>query len=261
MGVGGFRQAEVAVAGSCEDSILLRPSFLVDCRWLCRVVELAEPSYHEVFFVIGGGSGELSGLLSQSSKIVTVEPDESIANYLYSLELFRTEVINAEPHMVLGDVPFDKVLCVQPELVNEYMLRSLLRVPFQKAVIVAPDEVLAAFRGRNMLGSLLRASYDLAETKAVPKNAFSPFLEEPCSLVVLAPAARKDPVAASLRLLLREAGTMRGLLTRSCREYFSYTLAEAQDATKKLSLDLLRKRFWDVSEEEFRKVQEWLKKR
>lgn len=63
----------------------------------------------------------------------------------------------------------------------------------------------------------------------------------------------------TLRLLLKEAGTMRGLLTRSCREFFGYTLAEAQEAVRLLDQELLRKRFWEVSEDEFREMYDWLR--
>ena len=52
---------------------------------------------------------------------------------------------------------------------------------------------------------------------------------------------------------------MRGLLTRSCREFFGYTLAEAQEAVRMFEQALLKKRFWELSEEEFKSVYDWLK--
>ncbi|MBN1275600.1 hypothetical protein JXA12_04910 [Candidatus Woesearchaeota archaeon] len=234
-------------------------SFLMDTRWLQKVIELASPGHHDVLFLIGGGNGQLASSLGDASRIVTVEPDESIANYLYSLELYHTTVLHADPCLVLGDVPFDKLLCLQPRHLDENILSSMLRVPFSQAVLVMPDSLLQAFRRRDRLGALLRASYDTNVLHAIPRNAFSPTLPYASSLVELRPVSKKDPVASSLRLLLREAGTMRGLLTRSCREFFRYTLAEAQEAVRLLPQDLLKKRFWELSEDEFKDVHEWLK--
>jgi len=78
-------------------------------------------------------------------------------------------------------------------------------------------------------------------------------------LVSIVPKKEPDSVSLSLQLLLREAGTMRGLLTRSCREYFGYNLAEAQEAVRMLPPELLKKRFWDVGDADFKKVHGWLK--
>ena len=234
-------------------------SFLSDGRWVRKVVDLAAPSREDVVFLIGGGNGQLAAALGTASKIVTVEPDEAIANYLYSLELVKNDVINAEPRLVLGDIPFDQVLCLHPWHLTEEVLAGLLKVPFQQAVLVMPDNVVGAFNRRDSFGTLLRATFDVTVIQSVPKNAFSPSLEFPSSMVQLSPSSRKDGVSQSLRLLLTEAGTMRGLLTRSCREFFGYTLAEAQEAVRLFDQELLRKRFWEVTESEFHKVYDWLK--
>jgi len=234
-------------------------SFLMDTRWLQKVVDLAAPEHQDVLFLIGGGNGQLASSLGSASKIVTVEPDESIANYLYSLELYHTMVMHAEPRLVLGDVPFDKLLCLQPGHLDEDMLLRMVRIPFSQAVMVMPDDLLPSFKRRDRLGTLLRASYDLEVLQSVPKNAFSPSLGYASSLVQLSPMRKRDPVASSLRLLLQEAGTMRGLLTRSCREFFGYTLADAQEAVRLLPQDVLKKRFWELDEEEFKSVHDWLK--
>jgi len=203
------------------------------------MVEASTCARHETVFIIGGGNGLLPSTLADACRLVTVEPDQGIANYLYTLGLYHDTVIHAEPHLVLGDVEFDKLLCLQPEHVDERLLASMLRVPFSQSVLVAPDELLGAFRARNQLGILLRASFDLEVIKSVPKNAYSPELDFPVSLVSLSPKKDADAVALSLQLLLREAGTMRGLLTRSCREFFDYTLADAQEAVRLLPADLL----------------------
>ncbi|MFP4524436.1 MAG: hypothetical protein ACLFO2_03970 [Candidatus Woesearchaeota archaeon] len=235
-------------------------AFLVDSRWIERSLELAGPAREDVVFLLGGGNGQVASALGEGvSRVVTVEPDQAIANYLYSLELYRNLVVQAPPHLVLGDMGFDKLLCLQPSMVDESVLEGMLSVPFSRAVLMMSDDVAGAFRRRDMLGTLLRAAFDHEVVRSVPKNAFSPALPFPASLVVVSPASDSDPVKRSLRLLLSEAGTMRGLLTRSCREFFGYTLAEAQEAVKLLDKDLLRKRFSEVSEEEFQQVYEWLK--
>lgn len=234
-------------------------AFLSDGRWVQKLIDIASPSREDVVFLIGGGNGQLASTLGGSSRVVMVEPDEAIANYLYSLEIHKTDVIHAEPRLVLGDIPFDQVLCLHPWHLTEEVLAGLLKIPFSRAALVMPDEVIAAFKRRDSFGTLLRATFDLEVLQSVPKNAFSPNLDFSSSLVRLLPSSRVDGVSQSLRLLLKEAGTMRGLLTRSCREFFDYTLAEAQDAVKLLDKDMLRKRFWEVTEDEFRDVYEWLK--
>lgn len=235
-------------------------SFLTDIRLLGRALELAACGRGETVLVVGGGDGQLASLLGTcSGQVIAVEPDAQLASYLYALELHRTTVIHAEPHLVLGDSPFDKLVCVQPSHVDERFLSSLLRVPFSQGVVMMPDEVLGLFRSRGRLGVLLRAALDAQVVRSVPKGSFSPPLPFPASLVALTPSSKADPVSRSLRLLLFEAGTMRGLLTRSCREFFGYTLAEAQGAVRLLDPSLLKKSFWEVSDGEFRDIHEWLR--
>lgn len=234
-------------------------SFLVETKWLAKALEAASCKHGEVIFVAGGGDGQLPSLLSEVCHTVAVEPDEALANYLYSLGLFRTTVINAQPHLVLGDAPFNKLLCMQPSLLDSRFLESMLQVSFDQAVLIVPDDLLGHFRARDRLGCLLRASFDVEVLRAVPKAAYAPALAFPASLIRLSPTVKNDPVAASLRLILQEAGTMRGLLTRSCREFFGYTLAEAQEAVRLLDQSLLKKRFWEVSDDEFKAVHEWLR--
>lgn len=237
----------------------LQQSFLVDTRWLHKLLDLAAPSRDDVVFLVGGGNGQLASALGSASRVVTVEPDESIANYLYSLEIYKNMVIHADPGLTLGDIPFDQLLCLQPEHVHEGMLAGMLRVPFRQAVMLVPEPVTASFRSRDMLGTLLRAAFDVEVLQRVPKNAFSPMLEHPSSLVRITPSSKSEPVSAALRLMMREVGTMRGLLTRSCREFFGYTLADAQEAVRLLDAELLKKRFWELSEEEFKAVHAWLR--
>lgn len=234
-------------------------SFLMDGRFVAKMVEASSCARHETVFIIGGGNGLLPSTLADACRLVTVEPDQGIANYLYTLGLYHDTVIHAQPHLVLGDVEFDKLLCLQPEHVDERLLSSMLRVPFSQAVLMMPDDVAGAFRSRNRLGTLLRASYDVRHVVKVPKGAFSPALSFPCAMVSLRPSADTNPVDAALRLLVREAGTMRGLLTRSCREFFGYTLVEAQAAVRMFDQSFLKKRFWDLDEKEFKDVYAWLK--
>lgn len=237
----------------------LQQSFLVDTKWLHKLLEVASPAHDDVVFLVGGGNGQLASALGHTSKVVTVEPDESIANYLYSLELYKNMVIHADPCCTLGDIPFDQILCVQPEHMHKDVLAGMLRVPFKQAVVLMPESLTAAFRGRDKVGTLLRAAFDVEVIQHVPKTAFSPMLDFSSVLVKIASTKKNDLVAASLRLMMLEAGTMRGLLTRSCREFFGYTLADAQEAVRLLPADLLKKRFWDVGEEDFKRVHEWLR--
>jgi len=234
-------------------------SFLVEPRWLTKALEAARCCSDEVVFVVGGGNGQLASLLSDTCRVMLVEPDEYISRYLYTLELYHTMVINAQPHLVLADVPFDKIISLQPGLIEADFLQNMLRVDFKHAVIMLPDDVISRFRARDRLGVLLRARYDMKQGTRVPMNVFSPPLSSPAHLVELKPKEEPDLVAQSVQLLVRESGTMRGLLTRSCREFFGYTLAEAQEAVRMLDPLMLRKRFWDLSEDEFSTVFKWLK--
>jgi 16S rRNA A1518/A1519 N6-dimethyltransferase RsmA/KsgA/DIM1 with predicted DNA glycosylase/AP lyase activity len=234
-------------------------SFLMETKWLNRFLDVAKTSHDDVVFLVGGGNGQLAAALEHTSRVVTVEPDESIANYLYSLELYKNMVINAEPSLVLGDIPFDHLLCLQPELMHEGVLAGMLKISFKRAALLVPEPLLAVFNARHKLGTLLRAAYAIDVGAVVPKSAFSPALEFPSVLVSLVPLETKNPVSLSLQLLMHEAGTMRGLLTRSCREYFGYTLADAQGAVRVLDSDVLKKHFWELSDDDFKDVCAWLR--
>lgn len=234
-------------------------SFLVDSRWLHKAVDVSGCNSQDCVFMMGADNGQLASMLSNSRSILLVEPDESIVQYLYSLELNHTTIINSSPQMVMGDEPFDKLLCMQPSLMSKDILESMIRVPFSKAVLVMPTDLVGSFRARDRLGTLLRANFDVEVINNVPMTAYAPKLETPAALVQVIPKNDGGSVNEALRLLTREAGTMRGLLTRSCREFFGYNLADAQEAVRMLDSVMLRKRFWELSEEEFKDVADWLR--
>jgi 16S rRNA A1518/A1519 N6-dimethyltransferase RsmA/KsgA/DIM1 with predicted DNA glycosylase/AP lyase activity len=235
-------------------------SSLVDSRWLDKALDHAECGQGEVIFVMGAGDGQLPSILSNTCKIMLVEPDASLAQYFYTLELYRTIVINSQPHQVMGDIPFDKILCVQPELASEAALLAMLKVPFKHAVMIMPEETLGITKKRTMLATLLRSAFDIQVIQSVPKNAFAPLLDMKTSLVTIKHRTDKDPVACAIQLCIHEsAGTMRGLLTRACREYFGYTLADAQGVVRQMDQTILKKTFWQLSEAEFKDVYAWLK--
>ncbi len=234
-------------------------SFLIDSRWLQKATDLLEMKQEEVIFVIGGGNGQLASLLSDRSRVLLVEPDRSIAQYLSSLGLYRTMVINSDPVLVLRDMPFDRMISLNPNMIDVSLLKGLLILPIKKAVFVMPESLMSAVRSRNMLGTLLRARYKFDIQQHVPTTCFSPRLKEKCSLVTFTEQKGGGNVAAALRLLVKEAGTMRGLLTRSCRQFFGYTLAEAQEAVRMLDTSTLKKRFFELDEKEFKEIYDWLK--
>jgi 16S rRNA A1518/A1519 N6-dimethyltransferase RsmA/KsgA/DIM1 with predicted DNA glycosylase/AP lyase activity len=226
-----------------------------------KSIELAGFSSSDSVFLASGDNGQLSGnLCSKCGNIVVAEPDRSLASYLTSLGLYRTLIIHAPPSLVLKDMPFNKLLALEPSFVDEHLLAGLLSIDVDHAVMIMDEQTLASFKSRNMLGTLLRASFNLDIVRRMPKSSFSPCLENNCHLVSLKRVSNsKDPIKNSLQLLMKEAGTVRGLLTRSCREYFGYTLAEAQEAVKMLDTKMLRKRFDELNESEFKDVHSWLK--
>ncbi len=233
-------------------------SFLIDGKLLGKVTDLADSKREDVAYVIGAGNGQLAGTLCEQCRIIVVEPDDGIASYVESLYLYKTMVIRADPLLVLGDLPFDRLLSLQPELVSVELMEAMLRISFQKAALVMPDEVFAATRTRNRLGTLFRACFNFKIEQSVHKTSFSPPLPMKCSLISIVPK-KGNNVDQSLQLLAREVGTMRGLLTRSCREFFGYTLADAQSAVRMIDISILKNRFWNLSEEEFKVVYDWLK--
>ncbi len=235
-------------------------SFLIDNRFLKKSFDLLSPKQEDVIFVVGGGNGQLPSFLSDSFRLIVVEPDPSIAHYLDSLSLRRTIVINSDPVLVIRDMAFDRIISLNPYLVDVSFLKSLLIVLVKKAVFFLPEYLLSFFRSRSMHAFLLRANYDVVVHQQVPSNAFSPRLKNKVFIVSLSEkSSGGGPVADSLRLLVREAGTVRGLLTRACRQFFGYSLAEAQEAVRLLPPQLLRKRFYEVSEDEFKEIYDWLK--
>lgn len=233
--------------------------FLIDSKVLRKFTSAIESKPEDVLYLAGADNGQLASDLCQSSRLIVVEQDENIASYLDSLGLYRTMVIRSEPLLVLNDMPFDIILSIQPSLLSKEFLEALLRINFRKAVLIMPEILHTAFKSRTKLGILLRACFDITTPIRVPKSAYSPPLNEASCFAIITPSKNMDPVSKSLRLLIKEAGSMRGLLTRSCREYFNYTLKDAQTEVKHFDKALLKKRFYQLTDKEFKDIHKWLK--
>ncbi len=185
-------------------SISLRKSrgqtFLIDERVASRKVDYAEITPDDVVLEVGPGIGILTTLLmKRARKVVAIEKDRRISNYLEdsldgNLELIRGDALETEYP------DFDVFVSNLPFNISSPLIFKLLEHPFRTAVVMVQQEFgerMVATHGSKQYSRLsvniqYRVRCEIMEV--VPKSRFWPQPEVDTAIVRMEPRPPEFPV-------------------------------------------------------------------
>lgn len=166
--------------------------FLVDEDVARRQVAMARLGGDEVVLEIGPGLGVLTRLLArESGRVVAVESDARLCDYLRGLKLENVELVRGDALKV--ELPgFDKAVSNLPYQISSPITFKLLDRPFSLAVLMYQREFaerMVESRGRasSRLSVKLYYKADSELLEVVPASAFHPQPEVEGALVRLVP--------------------------------------------------------------------------
>jgi len=167
--------------------------FLIDEDIARRQIALANVK-DKVVLEVGPGLGVLTAFLDErAQKVIAVEQDKRLYNYLMEKELKNTELINADALRI--DFPdFDMIVSNLPYQISSPITIKFLDYDFSSAVLMYQKEFaerLVAESGRASSRLSVKLYYK-AESKLienVPRTAFYPIPDVDSALVRLTPRA------------------------------------------------------------------------
>ncbi len=198
----------------------LGQNFLVDQRYISRIVEAVGPSEGDVIVEIGPGRGALTERLVESdAQVVAIELDTDLARRLserfseqanfsvIEADAVRTDIRRllegqrAEPGpsrkaKVVANLPYYISTAILQPLADQRTLFSSLVLMFQKEVV---DRITAGpgNSDRGFLTVVVEASFTIEKLFDVPPQAFRPVPKVTSSVVRLTPKGETlgDPLA------------------------------------------------------------------
>jgi 16S rRNA (adenine1518-N6/adenine1519-N6)-dimethyltransferase len=178
----------------------LGQNFLIDKEVAEREVNFAEISKDDVILEIGPGKGVITKLLaSQAKKVIAIELDKNLINFLEKSMPKNVELINDDAVKVDFDTlpKFNKIVSNLPFKISSPITFKILNYDFDLAVLIYQKEFanrLIAIPGskdysRLSVGVYYKARCKILET--VSKTCFKPQPKVDSCIIMLKP--RKNP--------------------------------------------------------------------
>jgi 16S rRNA (adenine1518-N6/adenine1519-N6)-dimethyltransferase len=178
----------------------LGQNFLIDKEVAEREVNFAEISKDDVILEIGPGKGVITKLLaSQAKKVIAIELDKNLINFLEKSMPKNVELINDDAVKVDFDTlpKFNKIVSNLPFKISSPITFKILNYDFDLAVLIYQKEFanrLIAIPGskdysRLSVGVYYKARCKILET--VSKTSFKPQPKVDSCIIMLKP--RKNP--------------------------------------------------------------------
>jgi 16S rRNA (adenine1518-N6/adenine1519-N6)-dimethyltransferase len=175
-------------------------NFLIDKNIALREVDYANISKNDVVLEIGPGKGILTNLLAEKAKkVIAVEIDKNLFDYLKKSSPSNVELINADIlKLDFGDLSrFNKIVSNLPFQISSPITFKFIDSDFSIAVLIYQKEFaerMVAKEGsknysRLTVGVYYRAICEYLET--VSKKCFSPIPKVDSSIIRLKP--REEP--------------------------------------------------------------------
>lgn len=152
--------------------------FMIDAKFLKRVVEAAGLRKSDEVLEVGAGEGALTRLLAERCSVISIERDKKL--------VARFKELHPDLPIIEGDAlkvewpEFDKCVSNLPYSISKRFLLKLLQQDFQLAVLVLQEEFaqkLVAEPGGKDYGVVsvcAQLCCDVELLDRVPRNAFKP---------------------------------------------------------------------------------------
>lgn len=174
----------------------LGQNFLTDMPTAQREVEYANINKKDVVLEIGPGKGFLTKILSdKAKKVISIEIDQTLAQYIKDLNLDNVEIINADVLELDFNTlsKFNKIVSNIPYQISSPLTFKMLEYPFELAVLIYQKEFaerMVAKHGTKNYSRLTVNTYYKAGCKLleiVPKEFFNPKPKVDSAMVKIIP--------------------------------------------------------------------------
>ncbi len=185
--------------------------FLIDDDAARKIVSLLDVEPDDVVLEIGPGKGALTKWIPICRKIIAVERDRELAKEM--LKRKNIELIVGNGLLEIGRHRFTKLLSNTPYAIIEPLLRKMMLLDFELAVIVVGSGTAKHLREKNLLSLLSNEFFEIDECGEIDKRAFDPIPKTKSAILRIRKREKKG--------IIRELMLMHDkVLKNALREYF-----------------------------------------
>jgi len=234
-------------------------NFLMDKRWLERIVSYAEISPDDIVLEVGPGLGGLTQLLqTNAKKVIGVEKDPALAEFLNRkfMENEKVEIIKGD--ILKIDIPgYDKVVATPPYNISSKLLFLLLKRRCRTIILTLQKEFAERLVAKPGTKDYSRLTVMIAHKARaeilghISRHAFRPRPRVDSAIVKITPAGTRRGSEEETF-----ADVVRGLFTQRRRtlrvSLKNYLRDITQSFPKEIcELGILDKRVFQLSVDEF----------
>jgi len=233
--------------------------FLIDTHVRDRLIEVSELTSKDTVVEIGSGLGFLTqNLVSQASRVIAIEKDRTLANYLRRKFADSVSLTLIEGDALKMTLPDDaKIVSSPPYNISSKLVLLVLESHFSLAALLLQKEFvdrITAQTGSRDYGRLTVMLQSKAEAKVVQKVSRSAFYPQPrvdSAIVTIKPAARLRTSRVVFEDLIRTVFTqrrrkLRGVMTRYLKSRFP---SQYNEIARKIEIS--DKRVFETTPKEF----------
>lgn len=208
--------------------------FMVDKETIKIIVAAAEIKKSETILEIGAGHGELTEFLGKISKVIAIEKDKKLCDFLFRKfgKNKKVQIIHGNALKEIEKLEFDKIVSNPPYAILEPLLKKLMRKTFSLAVLTVPRNFFEKIK----TDVLYTSFFDIKFLFPVSRVAFSP--PPRTESVVMSVTPRKDLDSS---FLIRQVFLSKAKVRNSLREgMIEYQRLSGNKMTKKQSKEFLK---------------------
>ncbi len=174
--------------------------FLVDSRIAQKEVAYADISHNDIVLEIGPGKGILTRLIAErAEKVIAIEIDRKLAEYLKTVLPANVEIINADVMKLnLSEYQFNKVVSNLPfEISSPVTFKLLEETSFSKAILIYQKEFARRLVAKpnskdySRISVVINYKAKVRILDTVPRDAFRPVPKVDGAIVEIIP--RDEP--------------------------------------------------------------------
>jgi len=227
--------------------------FMIDRKVIKKIITSSSILEEETVLEIGAGKGQLTVPLSEKGRVVAIEKDRDLADFLKNKFRGnkRVKVVHGNALKEIKKLKFDKIVSNLPYSICQPLFQLLPYLEFSAAFLTIPK------RFSERLGHLPYSAF--FETKMlfpVPRSSFDP---PPKTESVFVEVGKRESLLGNV-LFLRKNKLKNAIMQTLCQKR-GMTKKQAREALKTLNLNtLLEKRVQSLTLKELKKLEQLFQK-
>ncbi|MFA6461037.1 MAG: rRNA adenine N-6-methyltransferase family protein [Candidatus Woesearchaeota archaeon] len=237
--------------------------FLQDPKVIEASLKAAELKKTDVVLEIGPGKGVLTAELAKKCKtVIAIELDQEFKDDLATLPK-NVEVIFGNALELMEFEPFNKIVANIPYSISEPLLKKMLKLNFDLAVLLVGQKFAELLVGKSKWNSITNLFFRIEKLEWVPRECFSPKPRVDSMLIKLEKRTTKltEPEQIIKELISQDDKKIKNALMFSFMRVRNITKKQAKEQMDKLLLykELLNKRVEHLSNVQFEILEERIK--